>query len=186
MINASSPEAKIKLLEFYRKCETFVEDTEKEIEKNKEKEANDKAEWHKKLEQKDKEAKEARLKEKQPDKKIIKEIKSNIIVPETIEEDIDYMDYTVNSNDEDCCSEDSYDVANRFYEEAEEIYRIYTSKKRIDLLQKELVGCEDYIDYDKFKKEINGKNASLLLDLEAIKRIYCGIKTYKYNLEKYN
>jgi len=109
---------------------------------------------------------------------------SDIIIPETIEEDD--MDYTVNSNDEDCSSEDSYDVEARFFQEAEEIYRNFNSKKRIDLLQKELVNCEDYIDYNKFAKELQQKNANQILDLEDIKRISCGIKIYKYNLEKYN
>lgn len=189
MIDASSPEAKIKLLDFYRKCETFIEDTEKEIEKDRLKQEKERDEWFKKLEKEDKEAKEARLEERQPNRKIIKEISSHIIIPQTIEED---MDYTVNSNDEDCNSEDSYDVEARFYKEAEEIYRIYNSKKRIELLQQELEGCDDFIDYEKFINELapskspTGKIINKILDLEDIKRIYCGIKTYKYDLEKYN
>jgi hypothetical protein len=201
LIDASSPQAKIKLLEFYRKCQTFVEDTEKEIEKDRLKVIEEKNKELKELEKQNIEAKEALLKERQPDKKIIKEIKSNIIIPETIEEDYPKgrsqiedlsetydMDYTVNSNDEDCCSEDSYDIEARFYREAEEIYRNFPNKKRIDLLRKELVGCEEHDDYKKFLKEFEqtdskGKIIPKTLDLEAIKRIYCGIKTYKYNLE---
>ena len=184
MIDASSPEAKIKLLDFYRKCETFIDDTDREIEKERLKAIEERDKEFREMEKRNIEAKEALLNERKPDRKIIKEIKSDIIIPETIEEDD--MDYTVNSNDEDCSSEDSYDVEARFFQEAEEIYRNFNSKKRIDLLQKELVNCEDYIDYNKFAKELQQKNANQILDLEDIKRIYCGIKIYKYNLEKYN
>lgn len=189
LIDASSPQAKIKLLEFYRKCETFVEDTDREIEKEKLKANEEQDAKFRELEKQNIEAKEARLNERKPDRKIIKEIKSDIIIPETIEED---MDYTVNSNDEDCNSEDSYDVEARFFQEAEEIYRNFPNKKRIDLLKKELEGCNDFIDYEKFINELEqttdskGKIIPKTLDLEAIKRIYCGIKTYKYDLEKYN
>ena len=189
LIDASSPQAKIKLLEFYRKCETFVEDTEREIEKERLKANEERDKDFREMEKQNIEAKEARLNERKPDRKIIKEIKSDIIIPETIEEDD--MDYTVNSNDEDCNSEDSYDVEARFYKEAEEIYRNFPNKKRIDLLKKELLGCEEHDDYEKFLKELEqkdskGKIIPKTLDLDIIKRIYCSAKTYKYNLEKYN
>ena len=183
IIDAGSAEAKIKLLDFYRKCETFIEDTEKEIEKDKLKAIEERDKELREMEKKNNEAKKARLQERAPDRKIIKEIIKDIDIPELIEED---FEYNVNSDDEDCNSEDSYDVEAQFYKEAEELYKNFSGKKRIDILQKELEGCEDFIDYQKFSKELNQKGSNLLLDLETIKTIYCDIKKYKYDLEKYN